>query len=192
MDVSEIYAKLSAHMIQGIMAHEKLANYYDFLNLRGYKRAHEYHMAKESKAFRKLNRYYINHFDRLIEEEPVPEPDIIPASWYRYTRHDVDPNTKRQAVKNGIDKWVAWEEKTKQLYESMYYELMAMRYVAAAEELACCIREVDKELKYAYRKQIELESVDYDLTTIIFEQTELHDKYKCKMEHLMEHLHDKH
>lgn len=188
MDVSEIYTKLSAHMIEGIMFHEKMANYYDFLCLRGYKRAHEYHMAKESKAFRKLNRYYINHFDRLIEETAVPEPDVIPASWYRYTRHDVDMNTKRQAVKNGIEKWVAWEEETKELYQEMYLELMDKRYVAAAEELACCIRAVDEELKHAYRKHIYLESVDYSMESIYFEQTELHDKYKCKMEK----LYDKH
>ena len=35
MTVEEIYAELSAHMIKGIMMHEQLANYYDFLGLEG-------------------------------------------------------------------------------------------------------------------------------------------------------------
>ena len=35
MTVEQIYSELAAHKIKGMMMHENLANYYDFLSLRG-------------------------------------------------------------------------------------------------------------------------------------------------------------
>ena len=46
MTIKEIYAQIAEHMIKGMMIHEQLANYYDFLGLKGYKRCHEYHYMK--------------------------------------------------------------------------------------------------------------------------------------------------
>ena len=48
MTIAEIYAKINEHMINGLMLHDQLANYYDFLGLEGYKRCHEYHYFKEN------------------------------------------------------------------------------------------------------------------------------------------------
>jgi hypothetical protein len=172
-------------MIKGVMIHEQMADYYDFLNLHGYKRCHEYHSKCEMKNLRHLHRYFINHFNRLIEEDPIENPDSIPSSWYRYTRQEVDTNTKRSAVKTGIEKWVAWETETKSLYQKMYTEAMNIGEVAAAKKIACYICGVDKELKWAQRKHLNLLSADYDIGYILGEQDHLHDWYKEKM-------HDKH
>ena len=54
MTVEEIFSKVSAHMIKGMMIHDQLASYYDFLNLHGFKRCHDYHYNKEAKAYRAL------------------------------------------------------------------------------------------------------------------------------------------
>ena len=43
MTIEEIFGRISQHMIRGMMTHDQLASYYDFLGLRGYKRCHEYH-----------------------------------------------------------------------------------------------------------------------------------------------------
>ena len=180
MTIEEIFGKISAHMVKGVMIHEQMSDYYDFLNLHGYKRCHEYHAKCEMKNMRHLHRYFINHFNRLIEETPIENPDVIPSSWYRYTRQEVDANTKRSAVKTGIEKWVAWEEETKDLYEKMYTEAMSIGEIAAAGKIMCYIREVDKELKWAQRTHIDLVTVDYDLGYIMGKQTYLHDKYKGK------------
>lgn len=181
MTVDEIFKRISSHMVEGVMLHEQMADYYDFLNLHGYKRCHEYHMHCEMKQLRRLHRYYINHFNRLIEEEPSTNPDAIPASWYRYTRQDVDTNTKRQAVKTGIEKWVAWETTTKDLYENMYRELMELGEVAAAKKVSCLICDVDLELKWAQRRHINLLASDYSINYILGEQDRLHDHYLKKM-----------
>jgi len=181
MTVEEIFKELSAHMIKGVMMHEQMADYYDFLSLRGYKRMHEYHMHCEMKSLRKLHRYFINHFNRLVEEDSFENPDIIPSSWYRYTRQDVDINTKRSAVKTGIEKWVSWEEETKSLYEKMYGELMSIGEVAAAKKICCFIHDVDCELKWARRKHLDLMVSDYSIGYILGCQDHLHDWYMEKM-----------
>ena len=181
MTVDEIFAELSAQEIKGLMIHDQMADYYDFLSLRGYKRAHEYHYKKEMCNYRRLHRYFINHFGKLIEERRIDNPETIPASWYRYTRKEVDANTKRGAVRTGIEKWIAWEKETKALYQTAYKELMDNKEEAAAIFMQDYIRDVDCELKWAERKALELEAVDYSLAFIIGEQNRLHDKYKGKM-----------
>ena len=181
MSVDEVFKTLSSHIIKGVMLHEQMSDYYDFLNLHGYKRCHEYHGKCEMKTLRKVHKYYINHYNRLIDEEPISNPDAIPSSWYKYTRQDVDANTKRSAVKNGIEKWVAWEQETKDLYEKLYKELMELGEVAAANKLSCYIHDVDSELKHAQRTHIDLLTTDYDIGYILGKQEHLHDKYKEKM-----------
>ena len=181
MTVEEIFKRLSSHMIEGVMLHDQMSDYYDFLSLREYKRCHEYHAYKEMRGMRCLHRYFINHFSKLIEEDNIPNPNVIPSSWYRYTRQEVDVNTKRQAVKQGIEKWVAWETDTKALYQQMYHELMDLGEVAAAKKIACYICDVDRELKYAQRKHINLVAADYSMGYILGEQDHLHDWYIKKM-----------
>ena len=168
-------------MIKGVMLHEQMADYYDFLNLHGYKRCHEYHSKCEMHSMRKLHKYYINHFNRLIEETSIDDPAVIPTSWFKYSRQDVDANTKRQAVKSGIEKWVAWEQNTKSLYQRMYNELCSIDEIAAAKKVACLIKDVDGELKWAQRRHISLVAADYDMGYILSEQRYLHDWYKEKM-----------
>jgi NADH:ubiquinone oxidoreductase subunit len=184
MTVDEVYSKIASHMIKGIMFHEELANYYDFLGLKGYKRCHEYHFIDETCAYRGLCRYYINHHNKLIPHEEVEEPDVIPESWYKYTRQEVDNNTKKNAVKNGMTLWVNWEKETKQLYEQMYKELIEIGEVASAMKIKELVCDVDCELKKAERYQLNKKAVDYDLDVVIEEQNRKHDKYRKKMKRL--------
>ena len=189
MTVEEVFKKLSSHMVKGVMIHDQLADYYDFLNLHGYKRCHEYHAKCEMHMYRKLHRYFINHYNKLIEEEIIDNPDVIPSSWYRYNRKEVDVNTKKSAVKSGIERWVSWEEETKSLYESIYTELLSIGDISASKFLCCLIEMVDKELKHANRKHIDLNTVDYNINYILGEQSKLHDHYKDKMKHYGKHRH---
>ena len=181
MTVEEIYQDLSSHLLTGIMMHEQMSDYFDFLNLHGYKRCHEYHALCEMKSYKKLHKYFINHFNRLIEVDTFSNPDVIPSSWYRYTRQDVDTNTKRNAVKAGIEKWVSWEEETKKKYEKAYTDFMEMGEIVAAKEIACYAHNSAKELKYARRKHLDLVACDYSISYILGEQERLHDWYKEEM-----------
>lgn len=184
MDVKEIYSKIANHMIEGLMIHEELANYYDFLGLKGYKRCHEYHYIKETLNYRTLCRYFINHHNMLIPDTRVDTPDVIPASWYSHVRSDVDVATKQNAVKTGLTKWVEWERETKKLYQDMYKELIDIDEVASAMKIKCFIDDVDCELKKAERYWLNKEAIGYNMSSIIAEQNRKHKKYdmKCKKE----------
>ena len=180
MELKEIYSRLSEHMIKGMMIHEQMANYYGFLGLDGYRRCHEYHFLAETKNYRKLNGYFIHHHNMLILETRFDSPEIIPESWYDHTRQDVDAGTKKNAVKNGLEKWVSWEKDTKHLYEDMYKELMDIGEVASACFIKCFIADVDKELKKAEKYHLNKEALGYDIHAIISDQDKMHDKYKKK------------
>jgi hypothetical protein len=118
----------------------------------------------------------------LIPKFEVENPEVIPDSWYRYSRIDVDNNTKKNAVKNGLSMWVEWEKETKSLYEQMWKELMDIGEVASAMKIKELICDVDCELKYAERYQLDKKAVDYSLDVIIEEQHRKHKKYKKKEE----------
>ena len=181
MTVSEIFSELSAHFIKGMMLHDQTANYYDFLQLRGFKRCHEYHFKVESCSYRKLNRYYINHYHQLIPESKDDNPDIIPNTWYKYSRFDVDVQTKKNAIKTAMDKWVSWEKSTKEKLEGYYCELLDLNEISTAIFLTQFIEDVDCELKWAERKQLDLMSVDYDMSYIMEQQRKMHDKFKSML-----------
>lgn len=184
MVVEEIFTELKAHMLEGMVFHDQMARYYDFLNLKGYKRCHEYRYFEETLGYRRLCRYFMNHYHTFIPYAEMKDPKAIPDNWYRYTRQEVDNGTKRSAIKTGIEKWVSWEKETKHLYQEMYHELMNIGEVAAAQKIGCYVCDVDCELKHAERKHLDLEAIGYDLTTIVLEQPELHEKYRKKLEHL--------
>ena len=157
MEVSEIFARLRAHILEGIVFHDEMVRYYGFLNLDDWKCEHEKHYEDESKGYRELGDYYINHYNMLIPVEPMNRPDVIPESWYRYARHDVDSGTKRNAVEVGIRKWVEWERRTKEVYQEAWKQLVDIGEIASAQFISRYIRAVDEELKCAEKKYISLE-----------------------------------
>lgn len=178
MTVEEIFSKISQHMLKGIMTHEQLANYYDFLALMGYKRCHEYHFLNELCAYRGVCRYFINHYNKLLPYADTNGVEIIPKEWYNHTRQEVDMTTKKNAVKNGFMLWVEWEKETKALYENMYKELVEINEVAAAMKVKELICDVDCELKKAEREFLYKKAVDFDMVVIAEEQEKLHEKYR--------------
>lgn len=182
MTPEEIFTKILNHMVKGLMVHEQLANYYDFLGLQGYRRCHEYHFLSESRCYRKLYHYYIKKYNKLLPEFRFENPNIIPQDWLAYYRQQVNMKTKRSAVKEGLDQWIKWEGSTCTLYEKMYKELIDLGEFAAAEEISKLIKEVEEELQTAEQYQLNKLSIDYDMTSIIEEQKSLHNKYKemCK------------
>ena len=170
MKIEEIFATLKAHALEGLVFHDEMVRYYDFLSLKGYKKCHEHHYAEETKAYRKLCSFYMNHLNRFIPTNPMQRPNVIPESWYNYSRQDVDAGTKASGVKAGMIKWVEWETETKNLYEDMCGELLNIGEIAAADFIMCYIKDVSEELKYAQTKHLALESAGYDMKFILNEQ----------------------
>ena len=166
-----------------MMVHEQFANYYDFLGLYGYKACHEYHYIEETLSYRDICGYFINHYNKLIPDAPIENPNIIPASWHNYKRQDVDPNTKRNAVKTGLQTWRDWELGTKKLYEQMYKELMDLNEVASACKVKELIMDVDGELVNIGCYLLNKEAVNYDIGHIIGEQEKKRKEYQRRNNH---------
>jgi hypothetical protein len=176
----DVFGRISAHQTEGLMLHSDMADYFDFLGLKGFKRLHEYQYISESVERRGVHRYVINHFNTLPNEDNVSYSSVIPSAWRNFTRETVESGVKKDAVRSGMEKWVSWERDTKKLYESAYKELQDIGEIAASCKVKELIEDVDHELKCAERLHIEFLSVDYDMEFILSVQKEMHDRYKKK------------
>ena len=172
MTVDEIFSALSAHMATGVEMHNNIADAFYFLNLKGYAKEQERHYFEESNNYRCLHCYYLTHFNRLIAEKVDEKVQIIPSNWIKYSRADVDINTRKNAIRDLMKKWVEWEKDTKKLFETCYKELNELNESAAAHEIQHYIIDVDDELRFAQEKLMSLEAMGYDMAQIIAEQYE--------------------
>lgn len=181
MTVEEIFSKIACHMVKGMMIHSQMADYYHFLNLPGYAYCHDYHFLVESKSYRCLCKNYMKNHYKLIREDEIELPDVIPESWYKFTKHDIDTMTVKNGVKSGLEMWVNWESETKKFYEDMYKELLDISEISdtiIVRELIC---DVTHELAKAEKYKLNKELIGYDINTIISEQHEKKEKYKHKI-----------
>lgn len=79
-NVGEIFANLSAHMVEGLMIHDQMSSYYAFLNLPKYAECHAERYWEESKNYMCLKDYYFKHHERLLKENPITNPKLIPSN----------------------------------------------------------------------------------------------------------------
>lgn len=178
MTVDEIFKILATHMVKGCKTHEELANYYDFLSLKGFRACHEHQYIEESCGYRKLCRYYMKHYKKLIQPDKVQEVKLIPSSWYGHERQDVDIILKRESAKTGFETWINWQKETKNLYENMYSELIALNQIATAMFLKKYICDVTKEIEKAEKEYIKYTDLDFRIEFLIQDQKKLYHKYK--------------
>ena len=186
MTVEEIFSNISTHMAKGLLIHSQMASLYGFLNLCGYQKCHEYHYYEESHNYRCLQNFFLAHYNKMIHENPVEQPEIIPNNWYKFTKIEVDANNKRSAVKDLMKKWVEWEKETKTLFESSYKQLYELGEINGALKIGSFITDVSEELVDAQEKHINLESMGYDIVYIIDWQSDLYKQYCEKIKEIHE------
>ena len=184
MTLEEIFSLIAEHMVEGLMVHSQMSDYYNFLGLKGYAECHKYHYFEENANYRKICEYYMTRYNKLIPDRPFKNPNIIPNNWYQYSRQDVDAGVRKAAIKAGIEKWVNWEKDTKKLYETYYKELISINEIAAALELEKYISDVDNELAAAEEKYIYLNSIDYDIFEVTSKQEKKYKQYKKKLKEI--------
>lgn len=179
--VEAIFSEINARMIAALMFHDQMADYFDFLGMKGYKRLHEYQYFAESMERKKLNQYYINHHNKLIPDTYSGQVSIIPENWQSANRISVGKSTKQKGIEDGFNQYREWESETKNLYEHYSSRLREMGAVADAIMVEKLVEDVDKELKKLERIIIDLISSGYDMVYITESQQCLHDTYKKKL-----------
>lgn len=177
---AEIFQSINARQITALMFHDQMADYFDFLGLMGFKRMHEYQYLSESAEHRALNRYYINHHNKILYSVDVASPHAIPDDWAKYTRFDVTPQVRTQAIKRALEQYNDWECETKEFYESCAKALLEMGHIADFNKVNDLVKDVDMELKTIDRLCITLSSVGYNDVYIATIQDELHERYREK------------
>ena len=182
--MEELFSEMAQHMIEGLMTHSQLCDYFNFLGLKGYSKCHEYHYYEESKNYKDFCNYYITHNNKLIKDKPFKNPNIIPENWLNFVRQDVNPELRKVAIQTGFTKWIEWETKTKAKYSTIYKNLLDINNIADALEVQKYLKDVDDELANAEQKKIYLESMNYDMPNIIAEQETLFLEYSNKLKEI--------
>lgn len=100
MPAIDVFAKVSDHLIDGMMMHEQMADYHNFLGLDGFKRLHEHHFFCETISMRRIHRYFVDHCNQLLPVANTKHIDAIPVEWSNFTRQAVESETKSKAASN--------------------------------------------------------------------------------------------
>jgi hypothetical protein len=79
MTIEEVFSGIGQRMVEGLMTHSQLADYFGFLGLEGYQQCHLYHYFDENCNYKKISNYYLKHYNKLLIDMPFKNPNVIPA-----------------------------------------------------------------------------------------------------------------
>lgn len=162
MSVEDIFGALSDRQITALMFHSQMADLFDFLGLEGFRRMHEYQYISETKGHRSLCRYYMSHYNKLLVKGHPQGVEVIPSEWRQYTRFDVTPQVRRQAVERSFHEYWEWETDTRELYSQCSKALMDLGCTTDSHQLLKMTLEVDDELRYLNKISLELKAISFD------------------------------
>lgn len=165
---TSVFSLIRSHMLEGLMFHDQMYNAFLFLRLYKFAKDHKKHYKEENKSFKKLNKYYITHRNKLIEETKLDfSNSVIQPEMYKKTRFDVTDDDIRNYVAYLMDLWVDWERKSKELYTEGYNKLIEYGFAPESEIIMDLVKDVDDELAEAESLQLELEAMKYDVIEIM-------------------------
>lgn len=190
MSVADIFKSMASHMIEGMMVHEQLMNSYMFLGLQGYAACHTYHYLSESCGYIRLCRYASDHLDILIPSDRPENPAILPESWKRGKRTDVTPAMRREALEAAIREWIKWETGTVELYSGFYKELLDSGQIPVAEFVKKYAADAEEEIAYAKNDLIHKSAMNFDIISILEEQSELEKCFRKKIKKIGEETYE--
>ena len=170
MDLRVIFQRLSTRQIGGLMFHEQLMNYYQFLGLDGYAKCQQYHYISETLSHARLNKFAIKYYSILVRPNQVKDPDIIPSRWYDYIRELIEDDARKEAIEFGLGEWIKWESDSCAIYSSAYLDLMNAGEIAAAEFVKELTMDAEEELTLAKDEKLKKSAMNYDIVSILEEQ----------------------
>ena len=182
MDCAEIFSALLSQQKKAVSFHEQLCVVFNFLNLHGFKRWHEYQNVTESETMRKIYRHYIKHHDRLIKPLPLEGMDEIPNDWYNAERSEVTSAIVAQYTKRGLQAHIQWETDSLENLQAFAKRLLALGEIDDYSFVARMICDVSKELEKVKRVYYKISATGFDVVFIEEMQDEIHDKYKERLQ----------
>lgn len=169
-------------IIEDIMRYNQMADIMDFMGCHGFKRMGEYSYYKASIALRKMHRYTINNCNRMVDEDSISNPEIIPQSWIAATRQQVDENTREKMVRQLIMGWKEYEKEKMSKLNNWQKKLLDEQQYCCAHMLMEYLDECREKVKRLERMIIEYSAVGWNMGYIMQQQEHLHNCYKKKTE----------
>lgn len=192
---AEIFERVIGHMTKGVMFHDRMMDLYGFLGLEGLKKLHEYQYYDESMNRRDLKCYMLETLNMIAEDVNINDNglDFLPQAWFGYTRHEITPEMKKQAIMPSFEAYKQWEDETKELLSYCASELMYMGKVADSKKLTEMVEDVEDELKEIDSLVLKIGSTDFDMKYLVQMQDDLLEKYEKKLKKCFEEKieHDK-
>lgn len=167
MTAQDLWSKISDHQLEGVMLHFQLADLFNFLSLPNLSAHQEEHYQIENKALRETHCYASKHHGVLLRESRQEAPELIPATWYKHTKADVDKSTRKSHLMNAYEHWYKWEVETLKFYSRMYKEAMDACLVADACQVKTLLQKVSRELSELECSYTKLKLCDFDMSMVL-------------------------
>ena len=78
MTTEDIFSAIIGRATHGVMLHEQMASYFNFLGLDKYRQWHETEAHEELQRLFDIKRGYMDRHDKLVPEKRVDPPAAIP------------------------------------------------------------------------------------------------------------------
>lgn len=147
MNVMDIISAAVTHMVEGLMFHDQMMQYFLYLGLPGLASLQEKRYLAESKAMARLQGYSIQAYGMIASDSATDARDYIPSAWKDSPRNLVDLRGMENA-RIALETWEGWEADTRKLYGQLYFQAGEIRDAGASERLAELVRDADKEHRF--------------------------------------------
>ena len=154
------------NMIEGIMFHNQMIQYFEYLGLKGFSDLQKIRFEGENKDLVELQRYVIDTYGVVVGETNPDSRSYIPAEWGEELRERIDVDNRKDYVRFGIETWKYWEDKSKKVYGNAYFNLNDLRDAGGSERILKVVEGTEKELHFVYDLMCKLKGSEYDSVVV--------------------------
>ena len=183
--MKEIFQKIINRQAEGVAIHDLMGDYYDFLQLDGFRCLHRCQFIEEAETLKKLKHYYIKHFGSV----PMPSKidtkiSVIPSDWPLHETSEITGTSSKSLTKTGLELYLSWEKETSKFYEECAKKLKENDLLEEYYMVLDLMGNVEGEIHEIKEIIITLQAVDYNVEAIKKIQYKLkweYKEHKCKL-----------
>lgn len=163
--------------------HKESSDLFYFLGLRGYAALHKYQFLDETLTGRRVKKYIIDHCNTLL---PDSAPDDVNLARPLVTdksldRFDVGPDELKEIIRDAMQSYKGWEERTLSKYQECAKSLLDDGDVAAYSFMTGIVQDVSDELVKVGALILDLQNTDFDPVHIAELQPDMEAEYSAKL-----------
>lgn len=169
------------------VVHRELADLFWFIYMPGYAMQQEFQYLDESCTQRKIKRYTTSTYHVFMPDKLPKSANIIEPLIGGRNRKQLKMQDSWKIIQEAFHIYRDWEGATLKKYEQIASELFSKGEISAFNFVGEIIKDVKAELVFVTDKVIELEAMNWDMPTIVDQQTDIFERY----EYLITKMHGK-